>query len=85
MVSRHASMLSEVLRDPAHQSVQKLGAVATAIGFIGDRRTITPLTAALFDAKLTALSRAFAAAALGSIADKELLQWSALSATNGYL
>ena len=53
----------------------KLSAIAQAIGFIGDARTIAPLKKLLFDDKLGELSRAFAAVALGGIADKEDLPW----------
>ncbi|MEE2887129.1 MAG: HEAT repeat domain-containing protein [Planctomycetota bacterium] len=58
-------------------NLAKLSAIATALGFIGDRRTIRPLKKMLFDDKLTPLSRAFAAVALGGVADKEMLPWSA--------
>ena len=43
---------------------------ATAIGFIGDRRSIQPLKQLLFDEQLGDLCGAFAAVALGGVADK---------------
>ena len=54
-----------------------LGAVSEALGFIGDRRSIAPLKAMLFDSKLDPLPRAFAAVALGGIADRAPLPWNA--------
>ncbi|MGE0141868.1 MAG: hypothetical protein AB7I19_01500 [Planctomycetota bacterium] len=60
----------------------RMSAIASALGFIGDRRSIDPLVKLLFDTKLTNLSRAFAAVALGGIADKELLPWNSKIAVN---
>jgi HEAT repeat protein len=56
-------------------NLAKLSAIAAALGFIGDRRSITPLKTMLFDTQLGDLSRAFAAVALGGISDKEPLPW----------
>jgi hypothetical protein len=58
------------------QTVASLSAIAGALGFIGDQRTIGPLVSMLHDASLPPLSRAFAAVALGGVADKEMLPWS---------
>jgi HEAT repeat protein len=55
---------------------------AIALAFIGDRRTIQPLKKMLFNEDLTALSRAFAAFALGGVADKEKLPWNSKIARN---
>ncbi|MBC8327822.1 MAG: hypothetical protein H8E31_03665, partial [Planctomycetes bacterium] len=53
-----------------------LSAAATAIGFIGDHRSVTPLADLLGnDRDFTPLGRAFAAVALGLVADKETLPW----------
>ncbi len=52
-----------------------LSATATALGFIGDTRSVNPLIATLQNDKLTDLGRAFAAVALGMVADKESLPW----------
>ena len=60
----------------------KLSAIASAIGFIGDKRSIQPLTKLLFDDQLGELSRAFAAVALGGIADKEDLPWNSKIGSN---
>ncbi|MCC7399597.1 MAG: hypothetical protein IT455_21215, partial [Planctomycetes bacterium] len=59
-----------------------LAAIASAIGFIGDSRTVAPLKKLLFDDKLSDLSRAFAAVALGGVADKEALPWNSKIGTN---
>ncbi|MHC5072498.1 MAG: HEAT repeat domain-containing protein, partial [Planctomycetota bacterium] len=56
-------------------NLAKLSAIAGAMNFIGDRRTIKPLVRMLFDDDLTDLTRAFAAVALGGVADKEKLPW----------
>lgn len=56
-------------------NLAKLSAIASALGFIGDQRTIAPLKKMLFDDKLGDLSRAFAAVALGGVADREPLPW----------
>jgi HEAT repeat protein len=63
-------------------NLAKLSAIASAIGFIGDQRTIKPLKDMLFDTKLGELSRAFAAVALGGIADKEPLPWNSKIGVN---
>ncbi len=53
-----------------------LSAVATALGFIGDHRSVEPLVEMLDNKKdYTPLARAFAAVALGIVADKEILPW----------
>ncbi len=57
------------------QSVTSLAALARAIGQIGDRRAIEPLCAILDDRETTKLGRAFVAAALGGVGDKDLLPW----------
>jgi HEAT repeat protein len=59
-----------------------LSAVSEALGFIGDRYSIAPLKAMLFDSKLGPLSRAFAAVALGGIADRAPLPWNAKIKSN---
>ncbi len=59
----------------ASDSVVVLAALAKAIGQIGDRRSIDPLLAILGDAEASKLTRAFVAAALGGIGDKDLLPW----------
>ena len=59
-----------------------MSAIASGLGFIGDRRTIRPLLDLLFDKELTQLARAFAAVALGGVCDKELLVWNSKIAVN---
>jgi hypothetical protein len=58
-------------------NLARLAAVAGALGFIGDRRTIGRLSQLVEDESQTALSRAFAAAALGGVADRSPLPWNA--------
>jgi HEAT repeat protein len=50
-------------------------ALSKALGFIGDRRALAPLTRLLADPDLAPGARGFAAAALGIVADKALLPW----------
>lgn len=53
-------------------------AIASALGFIGDSRSIDPLVAMLKRTQgITAGARGFAAVALGIVADKEPLPWNA--------
>jgi len=49
--------------------------IASALGSIGDRRSIDPLIAMLKDEDKTDRARSFAAVALGIVADKEPLPW----------
>ncbi|MBL8728178.1 MAG: HEAT repeat domain-containing protein [Planctomycetes bacterium] len=56
-------------------SVAALSAIAIAIGEIGDARSIDPLIAQLRDEDLSKLARAFVAAALGGVGDKDELRW----------
>lgn len=57
------------------ESVASLASIAGGIGEIGDRRTITPLLDMLKDDALGKLARAFVAASLGRIGDKDKLPW----------
>lgn len=52
-------------------------AISSALGFIGDARSIDPLIAMLDDKQKTDRARGFAAVALGIVADKEDLPWNA--------
>jgi len=52
-----------------------LSASATALGFIGDQRSVTPLVNMMNNKDLTPLARAFAGIALGIVGDKEPLPW----------
>jgi HEAT repeat protein len=63
-------------------NLAKLSAIASALGFIGDQRTIAPLKAMLLNKELGQLSRAFAAVALGGVADKESLPWNSKIGVN---
>lgn len=65
--------LTRMLRDAKSLATQ--ASVAQALGFIGDSRSVDPLVDMLGDSQLTARARAFAAVALGIVADKELLPW----------
>ena len=66
----------------ANANLARLSAIANAIGFIGDRRSVAPLKRMLFDSSLGELPRAFAAVALGGVADKEPLPWNSKLATD---
>jgi len=57
-------------------------AISSALGFIGDARSVDPLIAMLQDSGKTALARGFAAAALGIVADKEELPWNTKISVN---
>ncbi|HEX5054358.1 MAG TPA: HEAT repeat domain-containing protein [Planctomycetota bacterium] len=57
------------------ESVAVLAAIANAIGQIGDRRAIDPLIELTHDSEITKLARAFVAAALGGVGDKDPLPW----------
>ncbi|HEX9793151.1 MAG TPA: HEAT repeat domain-containing protein [Planctomycetota bacterium] len=53
-----------------------LAATATAVGFLGDQSSVEPLVQMLADdSSYTPLARAFAAVALGMVADKGALPW----------
>ena len=56
-------------------SLATLSARSEALGQVGDGRLITPLKHALFDDNFTDMHRAFAAAALGAVADRAVLPW----------
>ncbi len=62
--------------------VTKMAAVASALSQIGDRNSIDPLREMLLDKDLPSITRAFAAVALGGIADKEPVPWNAKIAVN---
>ncbi len=70
-----APLLAEQLGGSRSTAVQ--AAAANALGLIGDRRTVQPLVQILNDKQLTDLGRAFAAAALGLVADRAPLPWNA--------
>jgi HEAT repeat protein len=57
-------------------------AVASALGFIGDARSIDPLVEMLQRKEISGTARGFAAVALGIVADKESLPWSAKISIN---
>jgi HEAT repeat protein len=68
-----APELAEMLAKAQGQAAQ--ASIATALGRIGDVRTIDPLLRLIDRKDLTASARAFAAAALGQVADTEPLPW----------
>jgi HEAT repeat protein len=57
------------------QGLSAQAAISSALGFIGDARSLNPLIALLEDSQKTDLARGFAAVALGIVADKEELPW----------
>lgn len=52
-------------------------AVAGALGFVGDARSVTPLLALLLGERHSETTRAYAAVALGGVCDKENFPWNA--------
>jgi HEAT repeat protein len=64
-----------MLREDA-SSLSSQAAIASALGFIGDSRSIDPLLEMFEDRDLTDRARAFAAVALGIVGDRDLLAWS---------
>ena len=56
-------------------STAELATIANALSLVGDRTSIEPLIEALQDRERPKLARAFAAAALGGIGDKDALPW----------
>lgn len=61
----------------AATSLTAQSSIAAALGTIGDARSIRPLLDMLEDEDLNVRARAFAAVALGIVADKEPLPWNA--------
>ncbi|MDP6368623.1 MAG: HEAT repeat domain-containing protein, partial [Planctomycetota bacterium] len=59
------------------KSLASQAAISSALGFIGDARSIDPLISMLQDGQITDRARGFAAVALGLVADKEDLPWNA--------
>ena len=59
------------------RSLASQAAIASAFGYIGDHRAVEPLLALLESRTATAKARAFAAVALGNVADKEDWPWNA--------
>ncbi len=77
-----AEMLLNLMSAEGENNLAKLAAIASALGFIGDQRSIRPLKDMLFNSKLSELARAFAAVALGGVADKEMLPWNSKIGVN---
>jgi HEAT repeat protein len=57
-------------------------AISSALGFIGDARSIDPLITMLQDKQKTDRARGFAAVALGIVSDKEDLPWNTKISVN---
>ncbi len=57
-------------------------AISSALGFIGDKRSIDPLIKLMQDKQKTDTARGFAAAAMGIVADKEMLPWNTKISVN---
>ncbi len=69
-------MLSEA------KGLSSQAAIASALGFIGDSRSIDPLVAMIKKKDITDSARGFSAVALGIVADKEPLPWNSKISTN---
>jgi HEAT repeat protein len=65
--------LTELLKESKGLATQ--ASISSALGFIGDQRSIDPLVTMLQNDQLTDRARGFAAVALGIVADKEPLPW----------
>ena len=63
-------------------NLARLSALATALSFVGDRRTVASLGELLGGEDKANLARAFAAVALGGIGAREPLPWNSKIATN---
>jgi len=63
-------------------SLSAQAAISTALGAIGDSRSLDPLVAMLLNKQLTDTARGFSAAALGIVCDKENLPWNSKISTN---
>lgn len=70
-----APQLVGLLREANSMATQTT--ISTALGFIGDRRSIEPLLVRLAERERSERSRGYAAVALGNVADKEGLPWNA--------
>lgn len=57
-------------------------AISSALGAIGDNRSIEPLVEMLQNQEITQTARGFAAVALGIVCDKELFPWNTKISTN---
>ncbi|MGB0954323.1 MAG: HEAT repeat domain-containing protein [Planctomycetota bacterium] len=55
-----------------------LSAVATALGFIGEKSSVQPLVDTMTNERLTDLGRAFASVSLGMVADKDDMPWNSV-------
>ncbi len=76
------SKLINRMKDP-DQGLAVQSALAQALGFIGDKRSIKPLVEMLHDSKsYKDIPRAFAAVALGLICDKEEFPWNSKISMN---
>lgn len=63
------------LWESGESNLARLAGIATAFRLVGDRRAIEPLVRMMFARDTTTTSRAFVAAALGGVCDKDLLPW----------
>lgn len=72
--------LVNMLKDAKGLATQ--AAIASALGYIGDSRSIDPLVEMVRNPSITPSARGFAAVALGIVADKEMLPWNSKISTN---
>ena len=66
----------------AASSAQVSGSIASALGFIGDARSIDPLVGVFENPRAKTRARAWAAVALGRVCDREPLPWSSILAAD---
>ncbi len=74
-------LLLKVLHSGQHIAA-RMGSAAVGLGLIGDRLMVEPLLTLVKEESLTKLARAMSIAALGGVADKDLLPWSEGIASN---
>jgi HEAT repeat protein len=71
-------LLKLIKPNKGNPSLAVLAAAASAIGFIGDKSSVTPLVETMNNKRLTSLARAFSAIALGAVAERFQLPWNSL-------
>lgn len=75
---KHAqSILLAMLTDDESPGVARMAALSSALVMIGDRDSVRPLIRTMQNEDMTPLARAFAASALGGIADDASMPWNA--------
>ena len=77
-----SATLRSILRAKTSMRTLTLAATSNAMGYLADPNNVQPLVDVLTNASNNKLMRAFAAVALGSMAENDPLTWSAWIAMN---